>query len=379
MRLEVLEGQSLCPQTELLRGGALLQLEHAGALGRMAARLATPALALLRCLDLLKNGGGYAHGMNHETPNAEPSMAGKGQALLRMLDRARAQEWPAPALYVVATPIGNLADLTLRAYAALSLADRIAAEDTRATRVLLDAWGIAASRLLAAHQHNEHHAAREVLEALAAGERVALVSDAGTPGVSDPGARLVADVRAAGYRVIPLPGPSAAMSAISALGWISADPGFVFAGFPPSRAAERDRWWQRWATLDVPVVFYESPHRLKASLAALMSQVGADRRVFVGRELTKRHETLYEDSVASLLHQIEQGTLPEQGEFVLVLQPAAAQQQLPADLEGWCRDLLALGLSVRDISRLLSQRLGVDRQQIYGLAQRLRDDLTDQR
>jgi 16S rRNA (cytidine1402-2'-O)-methyltransferase len=317
--------------------------------------------------------------MNDPTKLQPVSMADKGQALLRMLDSAQSQDWPAPALYVVATPIGNLSDLTLRAYVALCLADCIAAEDTRSTRVLLDAWGIPARRLLAAHQHNEHQAATSVLAALTAGERVVLVSDAGTPGVSDPGARLVADVREAGHRVIPLPGPSAAMAAISTLGWVSSDPGFVFAGFPPSRASERERWWGRWADLPVPVVFYESPHRLQACLAGLRQRVGPWRRVFVGRELTKRHEQLCEDTVAGVLARIERGELPTQGEFVLVLQPAVSAAHGAPDIEAWCLDLLDLGLSVRDISRVVAQRLGCDRQQVYSTAQALRDARSDQR
>jgi len=198
--------------------------------------------------------------------------------------RVAAQHWPAATLYVVATPIGNLGDLGLRAWQALARADVIAAEDTRVTRKLLAAWGVA-TPVIAAHRHNEAGAAADIVARIGAGARVALVSDAGAPAVSDPGARIVRAVRAAGYGVVPVPGASAVIAALMASGATSdANPAFAFAGFAPSKTGARQRWLRRWCALAAPVVMFESPHRLAATLrdlaavcAARSGRVCADR------------------------------------------------------------------------------------------------------
>ena len=194
-------------------------------------------------------------------------------ALHAARDAAGSQDYPQGTLYVVATPIGNLADITLRALHVLERVDAIACEDTRHTQALLRAYGIdrkAGAQLLALHQHNEAEAAQGVVERLARGERIAYVSDAGTPGVSDPGARLAAAVRAAGHRVLPLPGASSVTTLISAAGLAAAEGGaaaqqhgaFVFAGFLPSKAAERDNAIQQLAAEPRAVVLLEAPHRI---------------------------------------------------------------------------------------------------------------------
>lgn len=180
----------------------------------------------------------------------------QGDAWSRVADRVAAQHWPAATLYVIATPIGNLGDLGLRAWQALVRADVIAAEDTRASRTLLDAWGVS-TPLMAAHRHNEASAAQAICERLAQGQRVALVSDAGAPAVSDPGARIVRAVREAGYAVVPVPGPSAVIAALMGSGATSDEnPAFAFAGFLPAKAVARQRWLRQWCALPAPVVMF---------------------------------------------------------------------------------------------------------------------------
>ena len=191
-----------------------------------------------------------------------------------------------PALYLVATPIGNLSDITIRALQVLAGADVLACEDTRVTRVLLERYGIR-RRMVAYHEHNETEAAPRLVAALQAGNSVALASDAGTPLVSDPGFRLVRAARQAGVRVVPVPGPSAVLAALTASGL--ATDSFLFAGFLPARAGARSRRLQALAGVPATLVFFESPRRLAASLQAMAEVLGA-RDVVVARELTKAFE-----------------------------------------------------------------------------------------
>ncbi len=288
-------------------------------------------------------------------------------------DNALAQQhWPRHALYVVATPIGNRADLSPRARYALQIADVIAAEDTRTSRPLLDHWQID-TPLLATHQHNEASVTPAILQRLEAGERVALISDAGTPAVSDPGARLIRAVRQAGWRVIPLPGPSAVLAALMASGLAAPDePGFAFAGFAPSRSQARKAWLQRWASLPVPVVMFESPHRLSAMLRDLLSVCGPERELTLARELTKRFEEIVTLPLAEAISWLEAHSRGAQGEFALVLAPAPATPQATTDHD---RLLVALldRLSVRDAAKVAAQATGGSRQELYQRALALRD------
>ncbi|PKO60455.1 MAG: 16S rRNA (cytidine(1402)-2'-O)-methyltransferase, partial [Betaproteobacteria bacterium HGW-Betaproteobacteria-18] len=221
--------------------------------------------------------------------------ASYAQALLAAQHACAQQNYPRGALYVVATPIGNLADISLRALYVLQLADLIACEDTRHTQTLLRAYGIdkPSVQLLALHQHNEAQAAQAVLERLRLGLRVAYVSDAGTPAISDPGARLVADVRQAGLPVLPLPGASSITTVLSVAG-LTLDAqhpdGFVFAGFLPSKSGERNTAVQALAKEARTVVLLEAPHRIEA-LAAALAVLGT-RALTVGRELTKQFEEI---------------------------------------------------------------------------------------
>ena len=304
-------------------------------------------------------------------------------ALHAARDAAGSQDYPQGTLYVVATPIGNLADITLRALHVLERVDAIACEDTRHTQALLRAYGIdrkAGAQLLALHQHNEAEAAQGVVERLARGERIAYVSDAGTPGVSDPGARLAAAVRAAGHRVLPLPGASSVTTLISAAGLAAAEGGaaaqqhgaFVFAGFLPSKAAERDNAIQQLAAEPRAVVLLEAPHRIEA-LAKALAVLGR-RSVSIGRELTKQFEeidTVPAEGLAAWLAAKEQRT---RGEFALVLHPAAQDAAGPAGEGERVLRLLLSELPVKSAVRLAAEITGAPRNALYDQALQLRKD-----
>lgn len=238
---------------------------------------------------------------------------------------AGAQHYPTGALYVVATPIGNLADISLRALYVLGLVDTVACEDTRHTGQLLHAYGIH-KPLLALHEHNEAQGAQKVAAKLQAGERVAYVSDAGTPGISDPGSRLVAAVQAAQLRAIPVPGASSLAAIISVAGGIPSaqQAGFVFAGFLPPKGRERTAALTKLASEARAVVLLEAPHRI-ASLLDDLSALG-ERAVTVGRELTKQFETVITMPAQQLPSWLSAKAEHLRGEFVLVLHP-------PSDLQ----------------------------------------------
>lgn len=242
-------------------------------------------------------------------------------ALAAAHEAAGSQNHPASSLYVVATPIGNLADISLRALHVLARVDVVACEDTRHTQQLLRAYGLdrPGNQLLALHQHNEAEAARHVLERLGQGQRVAYVSDAGTPAISDPGARLVAAVRQAGFRVMPLPGASSVTTALSASG-MTGDHGFVFAGFLPSKATERQLAVQHLAQESRAVVLLEAPHRIEA-LAQALAVLG-QRPITLGRELTKQFEQIETLPAQDLSAWLAEKPERLRGEFVLVLHDA---------------------------------------------------------
>lgn len=222
-------------------------------------------------------------------------------------------------LYVVATPIGNLADIGLRALEVLKSVDGVAAEDTRVTRRLLAHYGIT-KRLIPVHEHNEKRAVGQVLALLASGHSLALTCDAGTPAISDPGALLVAAVRSAGFTVTPVPGPNAAVAALSASGFPA--PHFLFYGFLPERAAARRRVLADLAKLPFTLIFYEAPHRITESVADLRAALGGNRRIVFARELTKLFETLHQCSLADALSWLGSDANQRKGEFVLILEGA---------------------------------------------------------
>jgi len=284
---------------------------------------------------------------------------------------AGGQQYPAGALYVVATPIGNLADLTLRAIHVLGLVDAIACEDTRHSAPLLRQLGLD-KPLLAVHQHNEREAAGTVLARLARGERVAYVSDAGTPAVSDPGAALVAAAQAAGYRCVPIPGASSALAALSVAGDASGAP-FSFIGFLPARSGERTIAVKAVADTPQTQVLFEAPHRIEALVAALAQACGT-RRVTVCRELTKQFETVLTLPADALPGWLAADANRSRGEFVLVLHALAG----PApDAESASHDstlrLLLAELPLKQAVALAAQLTGAPRNALYERALALKN------
>ncbi len=309
-------------------------------------------------------------------------MPGTASAALRQLaaQLAGAQQYPAPALYMVATPIGNLADISLRAVHVLGLADVVACEDTRHSGMLLQRLGLHKPRL-AVHRHNEREAAGEVLRRLAAGQRVACVSDAGTPAVSDPGAALVAAVRAAWYRVLPVPGASSALAALSVAGDTAAE-GFVVLGFLPARGAVRRQALQDVAVQRRTQVLFEAPHRIDA-LAAELAAACPHRTVTVGRELTKQFETVTTVPAQALPEWLAGDPQRRRGEFVLVLHalavPAQAESHAagaagrddPTGLAPAARDTLAVlleALPLKQAVALAAKLTGAPRNALYASA-----------
>jgi 16S rRNA (cytidine1402-2'-O)-methyltransferase len=276
------------------------------------------------------------------------------------------QHYPEAALYVVATPIGNLSDISLRALHVLQLVHAIACEDTRHTQTLLRQYGID-KPLLAVHEHNEAEAAQGVIERLQRGERVAYVSDAGTPAVSDPGARLVAAVRAAGLAIMPLPGASSVTAALSVAG-ISGDAGFTFAGFLPSKALERDHAVATLQTERRAVVILEAPHRIEA-LARALAPLGT-RSVTVGRELTKQFEEITTVAAQELAAWVAAGPQRTRGEFVLVLHPNEMAQT--ADDSSRVLQLLLAELPLKTAVKLTAEITGASRNELYEAALELK-------
>jgi 16S rRNA (cytidine1402-2'-O)-methyltransferase len=270
----------------------------------------------------------------------------------------------APALYVVATPIGNLADVTLRALWVLSHVDAIAAEDTRQARRLLDRYRIAVPRhgLFAAHEHNERAAAERIAALLREGQRVALVSDAGTPAISDPGARIVRAVRAAGLRVVPVPGAASLAAALSVAGIASGTVHFF--GFLPSAPRARERRLAAIAASDAAAVIFEAPHRLRATAAALAARLAPGRGVLIARELTKQFETIDRVAAADLVAYVERHE--PRGEYVLVIDAAEEERAVAIDAttRRWL-DALAAQLAPARAAAIAAEATGLPRELLY--------------
>ena len=233
------------------------------------------------------------------------------------------------ALYVVATPIGNLGDITHRALDTLRNVSVVAAEDTRMTKSLLAHFGIGA-KLIAVHEHNERNAADGIVKLLGEGQSVALVTDAGTPAVSDPGARVVAAVRAAGFAVVPIPGASALVAAISASG--EGEHGFLFHGFLPVKEGDRKRALEALKNSPYAIVFYESPHRVVDSVATIAAVMGNTRELVICRELTKKFETIVRLKLDEAVAWLEADDNNQRGEFVLVLSNPSAGAGLEPEM-----------------------------------------------
>ena len=290
-------------------------------------------------------------------------------------DASASQAHPPACLYVLATPIGNLADIGLRALHVLTLVDALACEDTRHSQALLRSYGVAkpSGAFLALHQHNETGAAEDVILRLQSGQRVAYLSDAGTPAISDPGAKLVAMVQAAGFRVIPIPGASS-VTALLSVGGCQGDGSFVFLGFLPSKSTERQTAIQAMAQEARAQVFLEAPHRIEA-VAKDMALLG-ERMLSVGRELTKQFEEVAVMPANKLSAWLGESAQRSKGEFALVLHPLAVAAPGLAEAER-VLDLLLAELPTKSAVRLAAQISGAPRNTLYALALQKKPGDTD--
>ena len=276
------------------------------------------------------------------------------------------------ALYVVATPIGNLSDITLRALEVLGSADTVAAEDTRNTRHLLQHHGISDARLLALHQHNERGAAEKIISLLQQGQSVALVTDAGTPAVSDPGAILVEMVREAEFKVIPIPGASAAITALSASG-LSA-PHFLFYGFLPNKTAARRSVLQGLAEHPYTLVFYEAPHRILECTEDLQAVFGAERDIVFAREITKLFESIHRCKLGIAMDWLNSDPNNQRGEFVLLVSGAPQRAEgLDAESERTLAVLLQ-ELPLKQAVQLAVKITGTNKNELYQRALALKEE-----
>jgi 16S rRNA (cytidine1402-2'-O)-methyltransferase len=298
-------------------------------------------------------------------------------ALIAAREAASGQHYPQGTLYVVATPIGNLADITLRALHVLELADTIACEDTRHTQQMLRAFGVDKSghQLLALHQHNETQAAQTVISRLRDGQRVAYVSDAGTPGISDPGARLASFVAKAGLRAIPLPGASSVTTLLSVAGIDSDAPessGFLFRGFLSSKSTERAHAIELLANETRAVVLLEAPHRIEA-LASALAVLGG-RNITIGRELTKQFEEIATVPAQDFRVWLAADGNRLRGEFALVLHPMSMAGSEPQDLR--VLTLLLAELPLKSAVKLAVEITGQSRNALYDQALALKNTTT---
>ena len=289
---------------------------------------------------------------------------------LSSIDFLKQQDLPAGALYMVATPIGNLGDITLRALHILNTVDGIACEDTRHSAALLQQFGIH-KKCLALHEHNEISGAQTVIQHLANNERWAYISDAGTPGVSDPGAKLVNEVQKAGLRVIPIPGASAVSGAISAAGSVmhNSEGRFQFLGFWPNKTKERDAFIQDISSSKKASIFFESPHHIKETLALLANHLEPDRQLLVCRELTKKFEQLVSIQAQEIVNWLNSAESLK-GEFVIVVAGRSTNSDEAPEhstLLLWA-NALSPYLGSKEIAAVLSQTLGIPKKEAYQIA-----------
>lgn len=277
-----------------------------------------------------------------------------------MSDHLPRDERGAGALYVVATPIGHRGDITLRALEMLRTVDKIAAEDTRVSRPFMEHYGIVAP-LIALHQHNERQKSQLLIADLREGQHIALISDAGTPAISDPGAVLVAEVRRAGLAVIPVPGVSALTTLLSVAGLAGAS--FHFHGFLPARQSERRRYLAGVNRMPGVQVFYEAPHRILATLSDMVETLGAEREVVLGRELTKRFETVHRATLQEARVWVSHDPDQQRGELVLALAAVEAISAEEGQAEKDTRWLTVLlnHLSVKEAVQVMVEATGQKR------------------
>lgn len=291
------------------------------------------------------------------------------QQLMESLSR---QQVPTSTLYVIATPIGNIGDISLRALHILGMADLVACEDTRTSKALLSSYGLS-SELVSAHKHNEREAGQYLVERLKKGERIALVSDAGTPAVSDPGAKIVDTVRNAGFNVIPVPGSSAAITALSAAGL--RDDHFLFIGFLPTKNTQRRDALKNLTDTRATLIFYEAPHRIEETLNALADIFEPERRIVIARELTKLFEEIHRCTMSEVMDWFNSNANHKKGEFVLLVEGAPPPSE---DLNTESQRVLSIlmeELPVSTAASLAAKITGDKKNRLYELALQLKKDV----
>lgn len=290
-------------------------------------------------------------------------------ASLPLMNEVTQQSYPLSTLYVVATPIGNVGDISLRSLHVLSLVDAVACEDTRNTAHLLTRYGLSKD-LIAAHEHNEREVAEKLIARLQAGQRIALVSDAGTPAVSDPGARIVDAIRSAGLRVLPLPGASAGVAALSASGLLNDQ--FYFVGFLPAKAKQRDNVLLGLRSITATLVLYEAPHRIVEAVDALAAAFEPTRQIVFARELTKLFEEIHRCPLSEAAAWLAADAHRQKGEFVILVEGApAATDAGDAEAERILGILLA-ECSVKQAAALAAQITGQKKNALYERALRMK-------
>ncbi|WP_292937224.1 16S rRNA (cytidine(1402)-2'-O)-methyltransferase [Noviherbaspirillum sp.] len=290
-------------------------------------------------------------------------------SLLSLMQEVSQQVFPLSTLYVVATPIGNAGDITLRAINVLAMADAVACEDTRNTTHLLARYGLS-KELIPAHEHNEREVAEKLIARLQSGQRIALVSDAGTPAISDPGARIVDAVRHAGLRVMPLPGASAAVTALSASGLVNDR--FYFVGFLPARAKQRESLLATLTKVTATLVVYEAPHRITETVDALANAFEPTRQIVFARELTKLFEEVHRCPLSEARAWLAADANRQKGEYVILLEGAAVESDHDEAEADRVLSILLAECPVKQAAALAAQITGQKKNALYERALRLK-------
>lgn len=290
-------------------------------------------------------------------------------SIQKLMESLSHQTIPDSTLYVIGTPIGNMGDISLRALHILGMADAVACEDTRITGNLLSAYGLD-KELISAHQHNERETAEKLIERLQKGDRIALVSDAGTPAISDPGAKIVDAVRRANLDVVPVPGPSAAVTALSASGLL--DDQFLFIGFLPTKASQRREFLLKQKNIHATLVIYEAPHRIRETLEALVGIFEPSRQIVIAREITKLFEEIHRCPLSECLTWLEKNPNSQKGEFVLLLESATTAT--PEDFQAQhVLSILLEELPVSSAASLAARITGIKKKKLYEMALQLKN------
>ncbi len=290
-------------------------------------------------------------------------------SIQKLMESLSHQTVPDSTLYVIGTPIGNMGDISLRALHILGMADAVACEDTRVTGNLLSAYGLD-KELISAHQHNERETAEKLIERLRKGGRIALVSDAGTPAISDPGAKIVDAVRRADLNVVPVPGPSAAVTALSASGLL--DDQFLFIGFLPTKAIQRREFLLKQKNIHATLVIYEAPHRIRETLEALVGIFEPSRQIVIAREITKLFEEIHRCPLSECLTWLEKNPNSQKGEFVLLLESAPTATQEDSRTQHVLSILLE-ELPVSSAASLAARITGIKKKKLYEMALQLKN------